>query len=88
MDQKIEAQVIRIERKTFTISLNENPRGRFVRIMEVTAGNMSDAVVIPTSGLQEVVNVLEDYIRLVASCSNTELNASEGSAFIPDQSGF
>jgi hypothetical protein len=62
MDQKIEAQVVRVERKTFTISLNENPRGRFVRIMEMTAGNMSDAVVIPTSGLSEVVRVLQGFI--------------------------
>ena len=63
MDQKIEVTVVRVERKTFTISLNENPRGRFVRIMETTAGNMSDAVVIPTSGLSDVVAVLQGFAQ-------------------------
>jgi len=64
MDQKVASQVVKIERKTFTISLNENPRGRFVRIMEVTAGNMSDSVVIPTSGLSGVITVLQELMRI------------------------
>lgn len=64
MDIRIEAETVRVERKTFTISLNENPRGRFVRITEVTAGNMSDAVVIPTSGLSEVIAVLNGFLRI------------------------
>lgn len=64
MDTKIEARVVRVERKTFTVSLNENQRGRFVRIMEVTAANMSDAVVIPTSGLSDVITVLDEFLRM------------------------
>jgi hypothetical protein len=85
MDQKIKAQVVRIERKTFTISLNENPRGRFVRIMEVTAGNMSDAVVIPSSGVAEVVTVLQELMRFEPETGGgTDLN---GDCFIPDRCG-
>jgi len=78
MDQKIATHVVRIERKTFTISLNENPRGRFVRIMEVTAGNMSDAVVIPTSGLSGLITVLQELQRIETGAGSGQAEGREG----------
>jgi hypothetical protein len=43
---------IQIERKTFVLTLKENPRGRFLRITEGVGGRR-DTIIIPSTGLEE-----------------------------------
>jgi hypothetical protein len=43
---------IAIERKAFVITLRENPRGRFVRIIERNS-NRGNIIIIPATGLKE-----------------------------------
>ena len=49
---------MRVERKRFFFDLRENPRGRFLRIMEEVSGR-KDAVMIPAVGLDAFRDVLE-----------------------------
>lgn len=43
---------LQIERKTFILTLKENPRGRFLRITEEVNGRR-DTIIIPATGLEE-----------------------------------
>jgi len=45
-------QDILIERKEFSLSLKENPRGRFIRIVEQN-GDRFASIIIPASGLKD-----------------------------------
>jgi hypothetical protein len=56
-DRTIALRQLIIERKTFTIALKENYRGRFVRITEASSGRYTN-IVIPASGLEEFSNVV------------------------------
>lgn len=53
---------ITIERKEFVITLSENLRGRFVRIVERT-GNRSASIVIPSTGLKDFQQILADMVK-------------------------
>ncbi len=70
---------IQIERKTFTLSLRENPRGRFLRITEDVAGR-HDTIIVPATGLEEFLALLGNVVR-------TELEAREGDQAEPPESG-
>jgi hypothetical protein len=58
---------LRVERKNLTLSLRENPRGRFLRITEEVNGRR-DAVVVPASGLEQFAEALGQV--LVANRAN------------------
>ena len=53
---------LKIERKEFVITLSENLRGRFVRIVERT-GDRSASIVIPTTGLKDFQQLLADMVK-------------------------
>jgi hypothetical protein len=50
---------IQVERKTFTFTLKENARGRFVRITEEVSGQRN-TIIVPASGLREFRQVLDE----------------------------
>lgn len=56
---------IQIERKTFVLSLKENPRGRFLRITE-DVGGRRDTVIIPAPGLEDFRNLLDEMVKASA----------------------
>ena len=53
---------IQIERKTFIFTLKENPRGRFLRIIEEGSGH-NNSIIIPSTGLAEFQKLLEEMIK-------------------------
>jgi hypothetical protein len=53
---------VRIERKTFVLTLKENPRGRFLRISE-EGGGRRDTIIIPSTGLEEFQKLLDAMIK-------------------------
>ncbi len=57
-EDTLQRVTIQIERKTFILTLKENPRGRFLRITEDVNGRR-DNVIVPSTGL-------EDFGRIVA----------------------
>jgi hypothetical protein len=55
-------QEILIERKGFSLALKENPRGRFIRIVE-SNGNYFASIIVPITGLLLFQKLLDDMIR-------------------------
>lgn len=51
-----------IERKAFVFLLKENPRGRFLRVIE-QGGKISNSIVIPSSGLNEFKKLLAEMLK-------------------------
>jgi hypothetical protein len=62
VDKELLSEHIQIERKLFCFELKENTRGQFLRITE-DVGGRRDKIIIPSTGLEEVVAVLERFIR-------------------------
>jgi PurA ssDNA and RNA-binding protein len=53
---------LQIERKYFTVTLKENPRGRFLRITEDVGGRRS-SIIIPASGLADFKKCVDDMLQ-------------------------
>jgi hypothetical protein len=53
---------VRIERKTFSFRIDENPRGKFLRITEEVGGRF-DSIVVPLSGVEQVRAAIESAIH-------------------------
>ena len=62
MDTHLQNHSIRVERKHFTFDLRENPRGRFLRIIEEVNGRY-DAIIIPITGLEDFRDALNEVIK-------------------------
>jgi len=62
VDTQLQSHSIRVERKHITFDLRENPRGRFLRIIEEVGGRR-DAVIVPVAGLEEFRDVLNKVIE-------------------------
>ena len=62
-DLHLQSHSLRVERKHFTFDLRENPRGRFLRIVEEVNGRY-DAIIIPITGLEQFRDTLSEIIRL------------------------
>lgn len=58
----LKTERIQIERKTFEITLKENPRGRFVCIAE-EVGSHRDMIIVPGSGLEQFSNMLNGVLQ-------------------------
>ncbi len=56
------SEKIQIERKTFVLTLKENPRGRFLRITE-DVGGRRDTIIIPSTGLEDFKKLLEEMVK-------------------------
>lgn len=61
---------IQIERKQFYFDLKENPRGRFLRITE-DVGGRRDTIIIPSTGLQEFMDMIGRAIKVSEEASTT-----------------
>ena len=62
-EDTLKSEQIQIERKTFNLTLKENPRGRFLRITE-DVGGRRDTIIIPAPGLEggRAGEYLTDYL--------------------------
>lgn len=56
-ERTLSTEQVQVERKTFVFLLKENPRGRFVRIIEERSGK-SNGIIIPYSGLADFLSTL------------------------------
>ncbi len=61
-EDTLKSAEIQVERKTFVLTLKENPRGRFLRITEDVAGRR-DTIIIPSTGLLEFKNLIEEMVK-------------------------
>jgi PurA ssDNA and RNA-binding protein len=61
-EDTLKSEEVPIERKTFVFLLKENPRGRFLRIIE-ESGSKSNSIIIPSAGLKEFQKLLEEMLK-------------------------
>ena len=62
MDTELLNEQVQVERKMFSFSLRENPRGRFLRITE-DVGGRRDTIIIPSTGLSHVSDILKRVVE-------------------------
>lgn len=65
VEELIKSEKIQIERKTFALTLKENPRGRFLRITE-DVGGRHDTIIVPATGLEEFSKIVAEMARTSA----------------------
>jgi hypothetical protein len=53
---------VQIERKTFVLTLKENPRGRFLRITEDVNGRR-DTIIVPSTGLADFKKLVDEMVK-------------------------
>jgi len=61
-EDTLKTELIHIERKSFQLTLKENPRGRFLRITE-DVGGRHNTIIIPSTGLAEFKKLLDEMVR-------------------------
>jgi hypothetical protein len=61
-EDTLRTEKIQVERKTFILTLRENPRGRFLRITE-DVGGRRDSIIIPSTGLDDFKKVLDEMVK-------------------------
>jgi hypothetical protein len=62
-EDTLKSDQVQIERKTFVLTLKENPRGRFLRITE-DVGGRRDSIIIPSTGLEEFKKLLDEMVKI------------------------
>ena len=60
-EDTLKTSAFQIERKAFALALKENPRGRFLRIIE-EGGHKRASIMIPSTGLREFKQVLDEMV--------------------------
>jgi hypothetical protein len=68
VDTQLQNHSIRVERKHITFDLRENPRGRFLRIIEEVNGRR-DAIIVPLTGIEEFRDALNEIITFSKTLS-------------------
>jgi hypothetical protein len=68
-EDMLKALAIQVERKTIVVKLNENRRGRFLRIQEENEVKRN-CVIIPVSGLAEFKRLIDEMVK-----ANSEIPA-------------
>ena len=61
-EDTLKTDQVQIERKTFVLTLKENPRGRFLRITEEGGGHR-EMIIIPSTGLEEFKKLLDEMVK-------------------------
>ena len=61
-EDTLKTEKLQVERKTFILTLRENPRGRFLRITE-DVGGRRDSVIIPSTGLDDFKKVIDEMVK-------------------------
>ena len=68
LDFTLQSYSIAVERKHFRFTLNENPRGRFLRITEEVSGRRN-AIIIPLTGIDDFRDALNEVIKFSKTLS-------------------
>ena len=67
-EDTLNAGLVEIERKSFSIALKENPRGRFLRITE-KSGMKHATIIVPAPGLKDFQKMFADMIEADAQAA-------------------
>jgi hypothetical protein len=83
-EDTLKSELIQIERKSFLLTLKENPRGRFLRISEEVGGKRS-AIIVPSTGLAEFKKLLDEMVGAENGIAAKDKPA-ESPVVVPDAS--
>jgi hypothetical protein len=61
-EDTLKSDEIQIERKTFHLTLKENPRGRFLRISEENNAKRN-SIIIPAPGLKDFQKLINEMVK-------------------------
>jgi hypothetical protein len=61
-EDTLKSERIQIERKSYQLTLKENPRGRFLRISEESNG-IRNNIIIPAPGLEAFVKAFDEMLK-------------------------
>ena len=61
-EETLKTEKVQIERKTFVLSLKQNPRGRFLRITEDVNGRR-DTIIVPATGLADFKRLVDEMVK-------------------------
>jgi hypothetical protein len=61
-EDTLKSEQIQIERKTFHLTLKENPRGRFLRISEENNAKRN-SIIIPAPGLKDFQKLINEMVK-------------------------
>ena len=70
-EDTIKSAEIQVERKVFTFTLKENPRGRFLRITEDASGKRN-TIIIPSTGLEDFSRVISEMVATAQTLPGAE----------------
>ena len=73
VDIELLCERVQVERKLFSFDLRENPRGRFLRVTE-DVGGRRDTIIIPSTGLGAIREILDHAIEADAEAGPCESN--------------
>jgi hypothetical protein len=73
VDTELFSEKVQVERKLFSFDLRENPRGRFLRVTE-DVGGRRDTIIIPSTGLEAVREILDNAVKADAEAGPCESN--------------
>ena len=76
VDKELFNEQVQIERKLFTFDLRENPRGRFLKVIE-DVGGRRDTVIMPATGLEDVVEILKRVLAAHQEAGPPDVGSSE-----------
>jgi len=68
----LKSESLQVERKSFTLQLRENPRGRLLRINEEVQGRRN-TIIIPSTGLEEFRRVFAEMAKAAADLPEKRL---------------
>jgi hypothetical protein len=75
----LKTEQVQVERKSFTFVLEQDPCGRFLRIIETTGGRSND-LIIPASGLETFKNLVDEMLK---AANEQPLTAAAGTEAHP-----
>ena len=76
VEKDLYSEQVKVERKTISFELKENPRGRFLKVTE-DVGGRRDAIIIPATGLDLLREALDHVIRASVAAGPCETGDAE-----------
>jgi hypothetical protein len=72
-EDTLKSEQIQIERKSFHLTLKENPRGRFLRISE-EVGDKRNSIIVPVTGLEDFKRLFGEMVKASGELPPTKVS--------------
>lgn len=76
-DQALGSEQLQLNEKMFDFIIHENIRGRYLRLMETSPGFYPKHVIIPSTGLALIIQLMDEMIQAAKECPMDDLLSQE-----------